>query len=305
MIILSFVAASLTAPCDLLESCRRPSSCPVFAESPPPVFDTVFYTTAGDFTIRSYTAWAPPYAKRFWQLGRLQYMAGAPFYRVDRINASVGWVVQFGYNGQPSVDQCWDEHQTLNTTWSVQPPGNVQGTVAFSMDAVKPSAAYPNCSSADYCARGFSTNIFINYQNNSARLDPPAFSPFGIVLPPGMDVVNKLYAGYGEVSELCPDGPTATTSTRRPDVFCVGRGAQCKGVDMDRLVKEGSAYVAKERPLLDSVKAVEVSEVDTKVDVPAAASKVSASRFRLLSEAEAPHRPEPTGSWYPKDEMRL
>ena len=187
------------APCDLLEACQHPSSCPVFSESPPPIFDTVMSTTAGTFTIRTYTEWAPPYATRFWQLGRLQYMNGAPFYRVDRKNSSVGWVVQFGYSGQPSVDQCWDELQTLNTTWSVKPPGNVQGAVSFSMDAVKPSTAYPNCTSADYCARGFSTNIFINYQNNSGRLDPPAFSPFGVVLPPGMDVVNKLYAGYGEV----------------------------------------------------------------------------------------------------------
>ena len=46
------------------------------------------------------------------------YMTGAPFYRVDRINASAAWVVQFGYSGVPSVDECWDANHTLNTTWS-------------------------------------------------------------------------------------------------------------------------------------------------------------------------------------------
>jgi len=49
--------------------------------------------------------------------GRVGYMTGAPFYRVDRINASVAWVVQFGYSGVPSVDQCWDAKLTRNDTW--------------------------------------------------------------------------------------------------------------------------------------------------------------------------------------------
>ena len=70
---------------------------------------------------------------------------------------------------------------------------------------------------------------------------------------------------------------------------------------MSRLVKEGNAYVAKEKPLLDSIRSVQVRAVD----VPSAASKVSASRFRLLSEEQAPTIDAPTGSWYPKDEVRL
>ena len=74
---------------------------------------------------------------------------------------------------------------------------------------------------------------------------------------------------------------------------------------MSRLVKEGHAYVAKEKPLLDSIRSVQVRAVDA----PSARSKVSASRFsqfRLLSEEEAPRtHAGPTGAWYPKDEVRL
>lgn len=297
------------APCDLLEACHNPSSCPLLSKPPPEVFDTTFTTTAGVFTIRAFTEWAPPYAKRFWQLGLLKYMVGAPFYRVDRINATAGWVAQFGYSGDPVIDTCWEEKMTLNSTWSVQPPGNIQGAVSFSMDAVHPSPKYPNCSSSDYCAQGFSTNIFINYQNNSALLDPPAFSPFGIVLPPGMDVVNALYAGYGEVTELCPEG-SASSGSRRPDIFCRGRGERCQGVDMELLLKEGHAYLQREKSKLDAILDVRVEPVA----VPTVRnSKVAASRFRLLADEETaqaanePHdaRGASRGAWYPKDEIRL
>ena len=145
-------------PCDLLTACAT-STCPMMAAEPPPSFDVVFTTTAGAFTVRTITAWAPPFARRFWQLSQLRYMEGAPFYRVDRLNASAAWVVQFGYRGQPAVDACWDRRQTSNDTWRTHAPGNVRGTVAFSMDAVK---ANPNCTTPEYCAQGFSTNIFVN-----------------------------------------------------------------------------------------------------------------------------------------------
>ena len=40
------------------------------------------------------------------------------------------------------------------------------------------------------------TQVFINFGDNGA-LDAQGFSPFGEVVE-GMDVVNKLYGGYGE-----------------------------------------------------------------------------------------------------------
>ena len=42
-----------------------------------------FKTSAGRFTLRVVTAWAPPYARRFWQLSMLGYSRASRFYRVD------------------------------------------------------------------------------------------------------------------------------------------------------------------------------------------------------------------------------
>ena len=42
------------------------------------------------------------------------------------------------------------------------------------------------------------TQIFINLRDNSQR-DPDGFAPLGEVVA-GMDVVNRLYSGYGERS---------------------------------------------------------------------------------------------------------
>mmetsp|Transcript_74613 Transcript_74613/g.207392 ORF Transcript_74613/g.207392 Transcript_74613/m.207392 type:complete len:291 (+) Transcript_74613:31-903(+) len=240
-------------PYDLLSACKDAESCPVMSEEPPETFDVVFATTAGEFTVRAVTSWAPPFVRRLWVLSRLRYMEGAPFYRVDRISATKSWVVQFGYSGEPSVDQCWDQLQTSNETWSVHPPGNVRGTVAFSMDAVQATGANPNCTAEDYCAQGFSTNVYINYANNS-RLDQHGFAIVGFVLETGMDVVDRLYAGYGEVCDLCP----ADGSGRHYDEFCKGFGHACQGVNMTRLVQEGETYLSREKPLLDRILSISV-----------------------------------------------
>jgi len=239
--------------CDLLSACEAPSSCALMSEEPPEEFDVTLETTAGSFTIRTVTSWAPPFATRFWRLSRLGYMNGASFYRVDRVDrndARDAWVVQFGYRGSPAVDQCWDRLQTSKATWSVHPSGNVRGSVSFSMDAVNNTGGNPNCTSADYCAQGFSTNIFINYANNS-RLDAHGFSVFGSVLESGMEVVDRLYAGYGEVADLCT--ARGASASAAGDRFCKGYGADCPGVNMSRLVTEGDSYIQKEQPLLDRI----------------------------------------------------
>ncbi len=66
--------------------------------------------------------------------------------------------------------------------------------------------------------------IFINYKDNS-YLDADGFAPFGQVVS-GMDVVDKLYSGYG-----------------RQNV-----------PDQRRIMREGNAYLLAEYPKLDFVK---------------------------------------------------
>jgi peptidyl-prolyl cis-trans isomerase A (cyclophilin A) len=72
------------------------------------------------------------------------------------------------------------------------------------------------------------TQVFINFADNS-MLDGQGFAPFGKV-ETGMNVVDALYAGYGEGAP---------------------RGA---GPDQTRLQMEGNAYLAKDFPRMDYVK---------------------------------------------------
>ena len=66
--------------------------------------------------------------------------------------------------------------------------------------------------------------MFINFQDN-ANLDGQGFAPFGQVVD-GMNVVDKLYSGYG-----------------RNNV-----------PDQGRITTEGNAYLAKSYPKLDYIK---------------------------------------------------
>jgi peptidyl-prolyl cis-trans isomerase A (cyclophilin A) len=77
------------------------------------------------------------------------------------------------------------------------------------------------------------TQLFINYADN-ASLDKQGFAPFGEVVS-GMGVVDKLYNGYGEGA---PRG---------------------KGPDQGRLQSEGNAYLSKEYPRLDYIKAATIA----------------------------------------------
>jgi peptidyl-prolyl cis-trans isomerase A (cyclophilin A) len=72
--------------------------------------------------------------------------------------------------------------------------------------------------------------VFINFEDNSP-LDKQGFAPFGQVVE-GMDVVDKLYSGYG-----------------RNNV-----------PDQGRITKEGNAYLAKEYPRLDFVKKATIEQ---------------------------------------------
>jgi len=240
-------------PCHPLNACLNPAGCPHMSEVSPELFDVKLETSVGHFTVRVNSSWAPPFATRLWRLSQLHYMEGASFYRVDRLSKDDGWVVQFGYRGDPKVDQCWDQLQTSNQTWSVQPPGNVRGTVGFSMDAVNNTGVNPNCSAPDYCAQGFSTNIYINYGDNR-HLDMHGFVVVGHVVGDGMDTVDRLYAGYGEVADLC----MAPGLNRAYDRFCKGYGEACEGINMSRLLAEGDKYLRREKPMLSYIQHVDV-----------------------------------------------
>jgi len=174
----------------------------------PAEYDVKFVTSAGEFTIHVTRVWAPNGADRFYNLVRHHFYDGASFFRVLS-----GFMAQFGLSAYPEVSSVWE---TANIKDDPVTQHNVRGNITF-------ATAGPNTRT---------TQVFISYGNNQA-LDKMGFSPFGQVTE-GMEVVDKLYSGYGEGA---PDG-------RGPDQGKVGR--------------EGRVYLMKNFPLLDSIKTASI-----------------------------------------------
>lgn len=247
---LSLPALALPTPDDaFLIACaeRAPSCASVWSAPTPATFSVPITTSQGTFTIFVNTSWAPAMAARFHVLSLLSYYSRGPFYRVLS-RPTQQFVTQFGYRGSPAVDLAWLSRCTSNETSAVL-LSNVRGTVAFGTSEV-PNAHAPgsNCSAAQ-CSQGFSVELFINLADNAAKLDPMGFSPFGTVSEAGMAVVERVYAGYGECSDLCQQEPA--------DAYCVPKagGGGYAGVNLTRFLSQqgGWDYLRPAFPLLDSV----------------------------------------------------
>jgi peptidyl-prolyl cis-trans isomerase A (cyclophilin A) len=165
-----------------------------------------FETTAGSFLIEAHRDWSPHGADRFYELVRTKYYNDSRFFRVVP-----GRWVQFGINGNPTIAQR-QRHITIPDDPLKQ--HNTPGYVAFSNTG-------PNTRS---------TQVFINLGDNTTRNDSEAgFAPFGQVVE-GMDVVEKLYSGYGEHS-----------------------GGGMRAGHQDRIFEGGNAYLDREYPELDKL----------------------------------------------------
>jgi peptidyl-prolyl cis-trans isomerase A (cyclophilin A) len=170
----------------------------------PETFQVKFTTTQGDLVVTVTRDWAPLGADRFYNLVKHHFYDGASFFRV-----LPGFVVQFGIPARPDVARVWS-HAAIKDEPVKQ--GNKRGYLTYAMGG-------PNTRT---------TQVFINLADNS-RLDPMGFSAFGQVAE-GMDVVEKLYSGYGEGA---PDG---------------------HGPRQDLIESQGKAYLDKGFPKLDSIK---------------------------------------------------
>jgi peptidyl-prolyl cis-trans isomerase A (cyclophilin A) len=142
-------------------------------EKAPDVYKAKFETTKGDFVIEVHRDWAPNGADRFYNMVKIGYLDDVAFFR-----AIDGFMVQFGINGLPEVNDKWRD---ANIKDDPVTQSNTTGMVTFAQ-------------TNDVDSR--STQIFINFKDNKA-LDGMRFAPFGKVAS-GMDVVNSLYKGYGE-----------------------------------------------------------------------------------------------------------
>jgi peptidyl-prolyl cis-trans isomerase A (cyclophilin A) len=171
----------------------------------PETYRAKFETTRGDFVIEVTRAWAPNGADRFFNLVKNGFYDDGRFFRVV-----YGFMAQWGIHGDPAVAAAWRNAAIPDDQVK---ESNTRGMVSFATSG-------PNTRT---------TQVFINYADKNMVLDAQGFAPFGKVVE-GMEVVNKLFSGYGETA---PKG---------------------HGPDQERIRKEGNAYLTKSFAKLDSVK---------------------------------------------------
>ena len=183
-------------------------SAQVSDEQGPATYRARFETSQGPFVIEVHREWAPLGADRFYTLVKSGFYDGVRFFRVLS-----GFMAQFGLSGDPKVQAAW---ASANLMDEPAKQSNLRGFVTFAKES-SPNTRY--------------TMVFINYKDNS-YLDADGFAPFGQVVV-GMDVVDKLYGGYGR--------------TNVPD--------------QRRIKSEGNVYLASAYPKLDFIKTATIEPV--------------------------------------------
>jgi peptidyl-prolyl cis-trans isomerase A (cyclophilin A) len=202
MLALASGLALLAAPA--LAQSSKLANPATLTEQAPAHYKAKFDTSKGAFVLEVTRAWAPRGADRFYNLVKNGFFDNARFFRVIS-----GFMVQFGINGNPAISAKWRD---ANIQDDPVRESNRRGTISF-------ATAGPNTRT---------TQVFINFGDNS-NLDGMGFSPFGKVVS-GMNVVDALYAGYGEGA---PQG---------------------NGPSQGRLQMEGNAYLVKDFPRMDYIK---------------------------------------------------
>jgi cyclophilin family peptidyl-prolyl cis-trans isomerase len=171
-------------------------------ERAPAIYRVQFETTKGSFVVQVTRKWARRGPDRFYELVRSGFYDDSRVFRVRR-----GFIAQFGIAGDPKRNARWKPILDDAVTQS-----NARCTLAFAMTG-------PNTRL---------TQVYINLADN-ARLDKDGFAPFGRVVS-GMDVVDKLYDGYGEES-----------------------GGGMRGGKQAPLLRGGNRYLDKRYPKLDRI----------------------------------------------------
>jgi peptidyl-prolyl cis-trans isomerase A (cyclophilin A) len=159
-------------------------------------------TTQGPFVLEAYRAWAPHGVDRLYNLVRAGYFDDSRFHRVR-----AGYIAQWGIAGDPAVATVWRDRPIPDDPPTVS---NTRGTFAFAMRGPDDRR----------------TQIYVNLADNP-RNDADGFAILGRVIA-GMEVLDRLYAGYGETS-----------------------GGGMRGGQQQRLFAEGNAYLDREFPKLD------------------------------------------------------
>ncbi|KAL7575405.1 hypothetical protein ACA910_007312 [Epithemia clementina (nom. ined.)] len=161
----------------------------------------------GTFTVRLQPSWAPRGVERFEELTSIGFWNNCRVFRV-----LPGFVVQFGINGDPAIQSEW-RSRNIRDDPPVAAARNKRGTVVF-------ATAGPNTRT---------TQIFINTRDNDF-LDRQGFTPIGYVTEGMEDVVDQMYAGYGEGA---PSG---------------------QGPNQGRIQLQGNSYLSTQFPKLSFIR---------------------------------------------------
>ncbi len=143
----------------------------------PAISHVRFETTKGTFVLALVRAWGPIGADRLYNLARLGYYDNTRFHRVR-----AGYIAQFGLHGESAVNAAWKGQYIAD---DAARSDNRRGTFAFAYEG--PGRLNTR-----------NTQVYINLADNH-RNDVEPFTILGTVVS-GMEVIDSLYAGYGEES---------------------------------------------------------------------------------------------------------
>jgi cyclophilin family peptidyl-prolyl cis-trans isomerase len=186
------------------DSALRDPKNALWSKPAPDVYRVRIDTSKGRFVLEVTRALAPRGADRFYHLVETGFYDDSRFFRVI-----AGRFAQFGIPGNPAIASTW-----RNQSFPDDPvrASNTRGTFAYAMTG-------PNART---------TQIYIN-TSDQLQQDAQGFAPFGKVVE-GMDVVDRLYSGYGEQS-----------------------GSGMRAGRQGKLFEEGNAYLDREFPMLDKL----------------------------------------------------
>lgn len=169
--VLSFLAGSAFLGATSATPLFDPSA-PFWSEQAPQLFRSRFTTSEGVFIVEVRRDQAPIGVDRFYNLVQAGFYDDSRFFRVRE-----RYIAQFGIAGDPAVSSVWRDLAIADDPVRAT---NSRGAIAYAMTG-------PNTRT---------TQIYINLVDNT-HFDDQGFAPLGEVVE-GMDVVDRLYSGYGE-----------------------------------------------------------------------------------------------------------
>jgi homoserine O-acetyltransferase len=172
-------------------------------EPAPATYRVKLETSAGNIVLEVHRDWAPIGADRLYNLVRAGFYDDSRFFRVTTRFA------QFGIAGTPQVAAIWRDRAIKDDPVKAS---NTRGSFAFAMTG-------PDTRT---------TQIYICKTDMSAQ-DKDGFAPLGTVVD-GMDVVDRLYEGYGETA-----------------------GGGMRGGRQGRIFAEGNTHLDRDFPKLDKL----------------------------------------------------